>query len=111
MFAGLWEFPGGKVKAGESVEAAVQREVREEVGMAVKVRGRLGRVETAHAGCAVVLHLLDCAPAAGEGAGGRDASVTDLRWVTLEELERLEMPPANREIVALLRERSRDARR
>ena len=42
--AGLWSVPGGRVEAGESPEAAVEREVREETGLRVRVGAAVGRI-------------------------------------------------------------------
>ena len=44
-YKGFWEFPGGKIEAGESAEDAVVREIREELCVAIEVEKRLGTVE------------------------------------------------------------------
>jgi len=98
VFAGLWEFPGGKVEEGESAAEAAVREVREETGLEVRPIALLGRVHTSHGGQAVVLHLVPCQPVAGEPTVCSEA-VSELRWVSLEELRGLPMPPANNEII------------
>jgi 8-oxo-dGTP diphosphatase len=50
-----WEFPGGKVEAGEEPEAAVVRELEEELGIAARVEGEIMRYEYQYPGRAVIL--------------------------------------------------------
>jgi mutator protein MutT len=110
VFAGLWEFPGGKVHLDENPSQAAVREALEETGLAVEPIADLGRLETAHAGQTVVLHLIHCRLVAGRESGPlrpRDPAVTELRWVGPDELRTLPMPPANAEILRLLPETKR----
>jgi mutator protein MutT len=106
VFAGLWEFPGGKIQPGETASQAAVREVLEETGLAVKPVADLGTVETAHGGQTVVLHLVACRVRdAGEDLPPvlpQDLAVTELRWVSPDELQTLPMPPANAEVLQIL---------
>jgi 8-oxo-dGTP diphosphatase len=98
---GLWEFPGGKVDAGETLEACLVRELHEELGVASRIAGL--RWSTAHdyPGKRVELHFLDCAidgepqPLLGQ----------ELRWVSAAELVSLPVPEADAGLVALLTRR------
>ena len=101
VFAGLWEFPGGRIEPVESPADAAIREVREETGLVVEAVADRGQVATAHAGRSVVLHLVECRPVRGE-ASATSPAVTEVRWVRTTALRNLEMPPANAEILTLL---------
>ncbi len=93
--AGRWEFPGGKVEPGESTEAALAREVTEEVGIAVVILRSLPAIDHDYGDRRVTLHPFMCA-ATGE-AVGREGQ--QLRWFTAEELSRLSIPAANRALL------------
>lgn len=91
--AGGWEFPGGKVEAGEDEAAAVVRECDEELGVQVAVDGRLGEA----VGGGIRLVLFGARLVAGEPAPLEDHD--ELRWLAADDLEDVDWLPID---VALL---------
>jgi 8-oxo-dGTP diphosphatase len=100
--AGLWEFPGGKVEAGETPEAGLLRELREELGIEAEILGRREVIEFAYTQRTVHLYPIDCRWLAGEP---HPAGCEDPRWVLPSELPSYEFPPANAPLLAELRMR------
>lgn len=91
----LWEFPGGKVEEGEEPRQALQRELREELGIEGKVGSIFGASFYAYPKYPVLLLVYRCE--IKEGTPG-PLGCRDLRWVTLREMEELAMPLADEPI-------------
>lgn len=97
--AGTWEFPGGKVAAGETARDAIVREVWEEIGLRVVIAAALPAVGHDYPEQQVLLHPFICRVVAGSPAGVAGQAI---RWVTPEALATLPIPAANRGLVASL---------
>ncbi|HIK30854.1 MAG TPA: A/G-specific adenine glycosylase [Oscillatoriales cyanobacterium M59_W2019_021] len=101
LLGGLWEFPGGKIEPGETIEACIAREIQEELGIEVEVGERLITVEHAYTHFRVTLNVHHCRHLHGEPQA---IECQEVRWVTLEEIDRFPFPKANTLIIEALRE-------
>jgi 8-oxo-dGTP diphosphatase len=94
---GLWEFPGGKVEPGESVERALARELREELGIGFASSQPLLLVPFNYGDKAV---LLDVHVVWDFGGEPRALEGQPMAWVTAQDLSHYAFPQANVPIVA-----------
>ena len=97
LLAGLWEFPGGKVEPGESLIAALRREVREELGVAVVRIRPLTTVRHAYTRFEVTLHAFAC-----RIRGAAPQPGPHRRWVSLSALRSYPLPSGSVRIVDFL---------
>ena len=98
----LWEFVGGKVEPGETGEQALIRECREELDITVEVRDVFMEVDHVYPDLTVHLTLFNASIAEGIP---QKIEHNDLRWITVEEIDKYEFCPADVEILRQLKER------
>ena len=98
--AGCWEFPGGKCEAGETLDACLRRELREELDVDAEVGPEVFSVVHDYEGRRVELHFFRCdlrgEPAAQLGQ--------ELAWTPCADLDEDRFPPADAELVRRLRQ-------
>ncbi len=97
---GKWEFPGGKLRGGESVQQALRRELEEELGIQVRSAAPLIQVHHSYADRDVFLDVWRVVEFGGTPEGREGQAIA---WVRRDELTRIDHPAANRPIVQALR--------
>jgi A/G-specific adenine glycosylase len=100
LLGGLWEFPGGKIKKGETAEEACVREMREEVNLSIEIIGFLTRIKHAYTHFKVVMDVFRCRYQSGEVVL---RGPVDYRWITIDEIDMFPFPRANHKFIPLLR--------
>jgi len=99
LLGGLWEFPGGKRRGGESLAAACVREVREETGLTVRVAQPFLSLDHAYTHFRITLHLFHCTVGPAEP---RPLGCESPRFVPISTLDRYPFPRANRRALEAL---------
>jgi A/G-specific adenine glycosylase len=102
LLGGLWEFPGGKLEPGEDLVSCLQREIHEELKVAVSVGGSLGVYRHAYTHFRVTLHAFRCQLA--NGRQPQPVQAHALRWATPAELPEYPMGKIDRQIASRLLE-------
>jgi A/G-specific adenine glycosylase len=103
MLGGLWEFPGGKREAGESMPDCIRREMQEEMGLDVEIGERLTVVHHAYSHFTIDLHAYFARIRSGRP---RCRHCAGYAWVRPGEFDRYAFSRADLHIIAALRNRS-----
>ncbi len=111
LLGGLWEFPGGKRRWGESLKAALRREVREELVVGVRVGRPFMKVRHAYSHFRITIHVFECRLSAPARPAIKALGCAAWRWARVSDLGRYAFPAANQKILAAMRRDAHPSRR
>ncbi len=99
LLGGLWEFPGGKIKDGESAPAACIREIKEEVNLSVHIDRHLTKVKHAYTHFKIAMEVFCCNYESGRVYLRGPVA---FRWIRLNEYKNYPFPKANHKFIPML---------
>ncbi len=99
LLGGLWEFPGGKARRKESHQDALVREIKEELGIGIRVGPLVVSIRHAYSHFKITLHIYRCQITRGRP---RPLYHTEIRWVSRRQFNRYAIPTADRKVLPLL---------
>lgn len=91
-FENMWEFPGGKIEKGETKEKALIREIKEELELDINISKYLTTVEYTYPNFHLTMHCFICNICGGKMHLNAH---NDAKWITLREIEKLKLLPAD----------------
>ena len=107
MLGGLWEFPGGKCRSDETLEAACVREIKEELGVDVRIEGFISKLSHAYSHFRITLHAYRCTIVRGHPD---TATGERFEWVDVKSLADYAFPRANRRLIEEITDMKRPSR-
>lgn len=99
LLGGLWEFPGGKVGANETPQAACMREIREEVNLDVQIQSHITEIKHAYTHFKIRMDVFHCVYVKGEV---KLNGPIDYKWITPDQISRHPFPKANHKFMGLV---------
>lgn len=92
LLGGLWEFPGGRVRKGESAEQACVREIKEAVNLEIEIDSFFTRIKHAYTHFKIVMDVYNCRHVSGRV---RLNGPVDFQWATMAQIKKHPFPKAN----------------
>ncbi|MDJ0589242.1 MAG: 8-oxo-dGTP diphosphatase MutT [Pleurocapsa sp. MO_226.B13] len=99
---GLWEFPGGKIEPGETIEECIKREIKEELNIEILVGDRLTTITHVYQTFKVTLYVHCCQHLSGTP---QRIECDEIHWVEPAQMNQYQFPQANTKIISLLQQR------
>ena len=99
---GLWEFPGGKIEPGETIEECIKREIDEELAIEIEIGEHLITIDHTYTDLRVTLTVHECRHLKGVP---KPLECDEILWVNLEQLEKFNFPAANFQIITALKQK------
>jgi A/G-specific adenine glycosylase len=96
---GLWEFPGGKVETGETLPQCLRREIKEELGLRIKVGKPITSIDHAYTHFKITLHAFECELVSGKPQA---LQVQDFKWVRMSELKKYAFAKTDLRIISAI---------
>jgi A/G-specific adenine glycosylase len=106
LLGGLWEFPGGRIHAGETPAEACIREIKEEVNLTVGIDAWLIQVKHAYTHFKVIMEVFCCRYISGRV---KLQGPVDFRWLELRQLDDYPFPKANHKFIGELKKQAMNA--
>ena len=103
LLGGLWEFPGGKLEPGESLDDCLRRELREELGIQVAVGRQVLTLKHAYTHFSIRLSVFECSLSKGDP---RPLQVAALKWARPADLGNFAMGKTDRQIAEWVQRRN-----
>ncbi len=99
LLGGLWKFPGGLRKKGETLESSLIRSAREDAGIDIRIDGKLAEANHAYSHFRVTLHAFRCCISGGRP---RALGCADWRWIGVSEFPDFAFSKADRTLIPLI---------